>query len=79
MQAQVRAALALIPAIALVAVIFYLLIFSDLEKSYDVLLILIGALVAMAEKGSGYFMGSSQGSADKTAALIERDQEHGPK
>ena len=74
----VRAALALLPIIALIGIIFYLLIWGAPENAGETLMILIGALVALTKEGSGYYLGSSQGSADKTAAMINRDKNRPP-
>lgn len=77
-ETYIRAILALLPAAAVVGVIFYILMSANFEPLKDVLLILIGALVGMAKEGSGFFMGSSQGSADKTDAMIQSARETKP-
>lgn len=77
----IRAILAILPALAIVGIIFFILITNNIDPLKDVLLVLVGTLVAMAKEGSGYFLGSSQGSADKTEAMIEqaRDNASEPK
>lgn len=37
------------------------------------------AMVALAKEGSGYYLGSSQGSSDKTDALLDRNTIDGQK
>lgn len=66
----IRAVLSIVPALAVIGIIFYILGSDKSEFLKDVLLILIGVLAGMAKEGNAYFMGSSQGSADKTDLLM---------
>ena len=74
MQAYVRAALALIPMLAVVLIAGYLLYAGKSPTEGQAIMILLGALIGFAEKGASYYLGSSQGSSDKTQAMIERDK-----
>ena len=71
MQAYVRATLALIPMLAVVAIVGYLLYAGKSPTEGQAVMMLLGARIGFAEKGASYYLGSSQGSADKTAAMIE--------
>lgn len=61
--------------VALIAAIIILLIYATLDPSVkDPLLVLLGVLAGSFKEVTGYFFGSSKGSADKNEMLKDKNK-----
>lgn len=75
---KVQAALAFIVSFGFFAVLYFLLIMKEGGAMRDALLIMVGALGAAFGAIVNYYFGSSSGSAQKTALMVNSNGSQDP-
>jgi CDP-diglyceride synthetase len=70
---RLKAYLAILAIIAFIALMYHLLYTKVPAENNDVMMILVGALIAIVKDLYGYYFGTSEGSQRKTELLGEKN------
>ena len=70
---KLKAWLAVLAIVAFIALIYHLLYTKVPSENNDVMMILVGALIAIVKDLYGYYFGTSEGSQRKTELLGEKN------